>query len=214
MPTTGTCKKTGTTWSGSCVIAGSSIGTGQTLSANTQISGGLSIKNGTVNLSPGTYWITDGDLQLQNGSGATLACPSCTNGGAGVTIILTTAKPSGGTVGTLSLGSNANITLNAPSSGNFAGYVLIQDFNGLPAGTTINTTSNAQANATETLSGLVYFPDTAVTFQGTPSAAGPQCLVLVANTIGLQGNPKVATSGCANIGLNNLPTVKNVALAE
>src|SRR5262249_43727221 len=150
-----------------------------------RISGGLTIKGGTVNLSPGTYWITDGDLILGSGGG-TLQCPTCSNGGAGVTIILTTAQPSGGTVGTLTLNSLAVLNLNAPSSGTFAGMVLIQDSNGLPGGpppTTINSPSNAQANSTETLSGLVYFPKSAVTFQGTPVTTGPQCLVLVANTV-------------------------------
>jgi hypothetical protein len=214
MPTSPTCTKTGSTWSGSCKVAGSAINTGNTLSANTQISGGLSFKNGTLNLSPGTYWITDGDLVLQNGSGATLQCPTCTPGGAGVTIILTTAQASGGTVGALTLGSNANLTLNAPVSGTFAGMVLIQDSNGLPPGTTINSPSNAQANATETLTGLVYFPKSAVTFQGTSLATGPQCLLLVADTISFQGNPKLVDSGCTSAGLTNLPTVKAAVLAE
>ena len=209
MPTTPACTKSGNTWSGNCVISGSSIKSGNTLSAKTQISGGLSIKNGTVNLSPGTYWITDGDLDLQSGSGATLQCTSCTPGGSGVTIILTTAKSTNGTVGTLTLNSNANLTLNAPYSGTFAGDVLIQDSNGLPPGTTVNTTSNAQANATETLSGLEYFPKSAVTFQGTPGTSGPQCLVLVANTIGLQGNPHFVVSGCADVGLTTLPQIQS-----
>ena len=178
------------------------------------IAGGLSIKNSTVNLSPGTYWLT-GDLNLQNGSGATLECTTCTNGGAGVTIILT-APPGGGTVGTVSLGTNANPNLNAPNTGPFAGMVLIQDSNGLPAADHLPNpdTVSAQANATETLSGLVYFPQAAVTFQGTPAATGPQCLVLVANTVAMQGNPGFATSGCSGIGLNNLPIVKTVYLAE
>ena len=98
---------------GVVLIAGSSIGTGQTLSANTQISGGLSIKNGTVNLSPGTYWITDGDLQpSERQRRHPTLVTGCTSGGAGVTIILTTANTaSGGTVGTLTYGlSNATIT--------------------------------------------------------------------------------------------------------
>jgi len=219
MPTSGTCTQTGSTYSApstGCVIAASSLpNTGSyNLSGPMQISGGLTIKNGVVNLSPGTYWIADGDLVLANGTGATLECTSCTNGGAGVTIILTTARASGGTVGTLTLGSNAVLNLNAPSSGTFAGMVLIQDSNGLPTGTTIDNPANAQANSTETLSGLVYFPDTAVTFQGTPSATGPQCLVLVANTISLQGTPGFATNGCASLGLNNLPIIKTVYLAE
>jgi len=212
MPTAPACmyNNTTSTWSGNCVVAGSSINVGDTLSANTQISGGLAIKNGTVNLSLGTYWITDGNLDLQNGSSrATLQCPSCTNGGAGVTVILTTAQVSGGTVGAVTLGSNANLNLNAPSSGTFKGLVLIQDSNGLPA-----APSNAQANATETLTGLVYFPQSAITFQGTPAATGPQCLVLVANTVAMQGNPAFDTSGCGSLGLNNMPIIYAVALAE
>jgi len=183
------------------------------------IAGGLSIKNSTVDLSPGTYWLT-GDLNLQSGSGATLECTTCTNGGAGVTVILT-APPGGGTVGTMSLASNAVLNLNAPaatscSNCSFAGMVLIQDSNGLPAADHLPNpdTVSAQANATETLSGLVYFPQAAVTFQGTPAATGPQCLVLVANTVAMQGNPGFATSGCSGIGLNNLPIVKTVYLAE
>ena len=183
------------------------------------IVGGLSMKNSTVNLSPGTYWLT-GDLNLQNGSGATLECTTCSNGGAGVTIILT-APPGGGTVGTMSLASNANLNLNAPAASScsncpFAGMVLIQDSNGLPVADHLPNpdTVSAQANATETLSGLVYFPQAAVTFQGTPAASGPQCLVLVTNTLSMQGNPGFATSGCGSLGLNKLPIVKTVYLAE
>jgi Flp pilus assembly protein TadG len=215
MPTAPSCTKTASTWSGSCVVSGASINPGDTLSASTQISGGLSFKGGTVNLSPGTYWITDGDLTLgPGGGGTTLTCPTCTNGGAGVTVILTTAKPGTGTVGTVNLNSLANLNLNAPNTGTYKGLVLIQDSNNPPAGTTIDTNNTLQANATETLSGLVYFPGSAVNFQGTPAATGPQCLVLVANTVGMQGNPGFATSGCSSIGLNNLPIVKTVYLAE
>jgi hypothetical protein len=210
MPPSAACTKSGSTWSGNCVVPGGSVASGNTLSANTRISGGLSIKNGTVNLAPGTYWITDGDLDLKSGSGATLHCTTCTSGGAGVTIILTTAQASSGTVGTLTLASNANLVLNAPNTGTFAGDVVIQDSNGLPSGTTVHTTANAQANATERLTGLVYFPKTAITFQGGPDSTGPQCLVLVANTIGFQGNPTFATSGCASIGLTNLPEPKTI----
>jgi len=38
--------------------------------------------------------------------------------------------------------------------------------------------------------------------------------VLVANTVALQGNPGFATSGCPSLGLNNLPIVKTIYLAE
>jgi hypothetical protein len=209
MPTSGTCTLIGSTYtapSTGCKIAGSSLpNSGYNLSGPMQISGGLAIKNGVVNLSPGTYWITDGDLDLQNGSGATLACPTCTPGGAGVTIILTAG--SGGKIGTLTLGSNANLNLNAPSTGTFKGLAIIQDSNGLPSGTTYlhspNTVSG-QGNPTETLNGLVYFPNAAMDFYGTPSG-GNNCLVLVVNTLNLHGNPTLNSTGCSSSGLT-LPT--------
>ena len=85
----------------------------------------------------------------------------------------------------------------------------------MPPGTTYtSTTSNAQANATESLNGLVYFPNTAMTFQGTPAAGSAACLVVVVNTLTLQGNPQLNDLGCTNAGLTNLPTPKTVALTE
>jgi hypothetical protein len=210
MPTSGTCTLTGSTYTApasGCVIASSSLPNSGSynLSGPMQISGGLGIKNGTVNLSPGTYWITDGDLDLKMGSGATLACPTCTPGGAGVTIILTAG--SAGKVGTLTLGAGANLNLNAPSSGAFAGLVIIQDSNGLPSGTTYTTspdTVSGQGNPTETLNGLVYFPNAAMDFYGTPSG-GNNCLVLVVNTVNFHGNPTLSSTGCSSSGLT-LPT--------
>jgi hypothetical protein len=186
---------------------------GDTLSANTQISGGLAIKNGAIHLQPGTYWITDGDLDLQMGSGATLDCPTCTPGGAGVTVILTTAKASGGQVGTLTLAANANLNLNAPSTGTFKGLAIIQDSNGLPSGTTYTTnpdTVSGQGNPTETLNGLVYFPNASMDFYGTPSG-GNNCLVLVVKTLNFHGNPTLNSTGCSSSGLT-LPTP--IVLAE
>ena len=204
------------TYPGNCNVNGSTLTQNNIiLSAGTQISGGVSIKGQTVNLSPGTYWITDGDLTLgPGGGGSTLECTTCTSGAAGVTVILTTAQSSGGIVGTLTLNSNANLNLNAPSTGTFAGMVLIQDSNGLPSKTTIDSPGNAQANATEALNGLVYFPESALTFQGGPDTGAATCLVLLVNTVTLQGTPNFNDSGCANAGLTNLPAVKTVTLAE
>jgi hypothetical protein len=67
MPTAPPCVKMGATFNGNCVVSGSTINAAGnvTLSANTQITGPWNIKNETVDLSPGTYWVTDGDLNLQ-----------------------------------------------------------------------------------------------------------------------------------------------------
>jgi len=78
MPTTA-C----TTTTGNCVVqSNSSLLNGNvTLSANTQIhvvGGTWEIKNQTVNLSPGTYWVSDGDLKL--GANGILECTACNIG--------------------------------------------------------------------------------------------------------------------------------------
>jgi hypothetical protein len=182
---------------------------------NTEITGGWSIQNETVNLAPGTYWITDGDLAL--GSLATLECTACVPGGAGVTIILTTAKANGGTVGNVTEQSNPTIdSLNAPGSGTFQNLLLIQDSNQLPSGTKIAPGgSTFQGTPGATLNGLVYFPDSALNFQGNPATGNSSCLLTVANTLTLKGNPTVlATTGCPTTGPGAKKTVFTVALVE
>jgi len=183
--------------------------------------GGLDIKKATVNLAPGTYWITDGDLTLESNS--VLECTTCVAGGAGVTIILTTAQASGGIVGNVTQQSNAVVdNLNAPNSGTFAGLLLIQDSNGLPTGTTYTKDcgstnppcSTFQGTPGQTLNGLVYFPNTDMTFQGNPTTGSNSCLMVVANTVKLAGNSSLATSGCVSGGPGSPPTVSTVALAE
>lgn len=208
MPTSPACTYTKPNWTGNCVVNGSSINAGDTLSANTQIAGGFKV-SGTVNLSPGTYWITNGDLNIKN---ATLECTSCTPGGAGVTIIFTTTQASGGTVGGIILDSGGNLILNAPSTGTFAGMVLIQDSWGVPGSPTFDN-STQQGSPTERLTGLVYFPASQVDFAGNPSATGPQCLILVVGALAETGNPSLASSGCSSAGLTILPGTK-VTLAE
>lgn len=232
MPTSPTCTTTPNTStnkvsvSGSCSIAGSAIappknGGTVNMSGNTEITGNWNIQNETVNLAPGTYWITDGNLAL--GSNSTLECTACVPGGAGVTIILTTAKSSGGTVGNVTQQANAIIdSLNAPGSGTFDNLLLIQDSNGLPSGTTFTTPGNCKTSCStfqgspgQTLDGLVYFPNTALTFQGNPTTGNTSCLLTVANTLTLAGNTTVmATTGCPTSGPGGVHQIKTVALVQ
>ena len=197
------------TYAGNCTVAGSSLSKSNIiLSGNTVITGGLTVA-GTVNISPGTYWITDGDLNIK---GTTLECTSCTLGGAGVTVIFTTLA-SKGTVGGINLGpGGGTMILNAPKTGTFAGMVLIQDAWGLPSTVTVDN-STAQGTPNETLSGLVYFPGSTMDFAGTPASTGPQCLLLVVGALAETGTPSLNTTGCSSVGLTLLPGTK-VALAE
>lgn len=201
-----------TSYAGKCSIAGTSLTAPQILlSPNTRISGSWKITSGqTVDLSPGTYWLT-GNLTLQ--SLAVLKCSSCDNAkGTGVTIILTTQT---GKIGAVSVASNATLILNAPNSGPFAGLAIIQDSNRLPPGTTY-TSSQSTIGGTPraTLNGLVYFPNSSLTFHGAPSATGPQCLLLVIKTLDIDAASRLEAGGCGDAGLGNLPVIDTVAVAE
>jgi hypothetical protein len=216
MPTTPNCQSKisgyAAIYAGNCAIPGKSLTDPQILlSANTRISGSWRITSGqTVDLSPGTYWVT-GNLTLQ--SRAVLECSTCDNvKGAGVTIILTAQTSK---IGAVSVASNATLTLNAPNSGPFAGLAIIQDSNRLPPGTTY-TSSQSTIGGTPraTLNGLVYFPNSSMTFHGATSATGPQCLLLVIKTLDIDAASRLEAGGCGQAGLGNLPVVDTVAVAE
>ena len=163
----------------------------------------------TVDLSPGTYWLT-GNLKVE--PTGVLKCSACDNvNGIGVTIILTTRMS---TIGYVSI-TDGIVNLNAPGSGPFAGLVMVQDANGLPPGTTYQSThSRITGGFGATLNGLVYFPNSSMIFHGNPSATGPKCLLLVVNWLKVDANSSLDSSGCASAGLATLPTVSTVALAE
>jgi hypothetical protein len=201
-----------TIYSGNCVISGTSLTQQENLlSAGTQVSGSWNITSGqTVDLSPGTYWVT-GNLTVQ--SGGVLKCSTCDNiKGTGVTIILTAQSNK---IGALSVAPSALLNLNAPSSGPFAGLVLVQDSNDLPPGTTYTSGhSTVGGGPNTTLNGLVYFPKSSMTFHGTPSAAGPHCLLLVVGTVKVDATSHLEADGCISAGLTVLPPISTVALVE
>ncbi len=134
---------------------------------------GLKISPGqtqTIDLAPGTYWV-NGDLTIP--PTATLRCSTCDNlKGTGVTIILP---------GRASI-SGAPITLNAPSSGPFAGLLMVQDVDDVPP----SPGSQISGGPGATLNGLIYFPKSSMTFHGNPSATGPKCLILVINWLNVE----------------------------
>ena len=216
MPTASICipKTSGniTIYAGNCEIPGKSLTSLQILlSANTRISGSWHIELGqTVDLSPGTYWVT-GNLTIQ--SLGVLKCSTCDNTkGTGITIILTAQTNK---IGAISVAPNAMFTLNAPRSGPFAGVAIIQDSNGLPPGTSYTSNHSTIGGAPgATLNGLVYFPNSSMTFHGEPSATGPHCLLLVVKTLDIDAASRLEAGGCAAAGLGDLPVISAVAVAE
>jgi Putative Flp pilus-assembly TadE/G-like len=175
--------------------------------ANSQICGGLPVDGTTVDLLPGTYWITDGDLTLQSNAG--LKCSTCDSAnGTGVTIILTMGTA--GIVGNVKIPSSATVTLQAPNSGTYSGLLFVQDPLAISSGGT--TPDNAfLGGPAMSLTGLLYFPTTTVAFAGNP---GPPCTVLISYKAVIQGNSNFTRAGCSSAGLTILPTVNTVALGE
>jgi hypothetical protein len=220
-PGTTTVVRGGVTWSQyptGCTLTQSGSVLNQSniiLSANTRLSGGIQIKNQTVDLSPGTYWIDNGDLQLGPGGGTSLLeCSTCNGTNLGVTIIFTTTGPPN-KIGTVTMqSSSAQIgSLNAPNSGTFKGLLFVQD---TVAGATYSTSGTLQGGASAALNGtgLVYFPHTDLTFQGTPQLGTNGCLVVVANQVTVAGDSTLSATGCSSAGLGNAPIVKTVSLTE
>ena len=150
----------------------------------------------TVDLSPGTYWLT-GNLTVE--ATGTLQCLSCT--------IVLTRNTTGSTVGNVDILSGATVTLQAPNSGMFSGILFIQD----PLALSSGSTNGFEGGLSMKLTGLLYFPKTTVAFQGNPGAA---CTLLVVNQVSIVGASDFSTSGCPGGGLAKLPTVNTVVLAE
>jgi hypothetical protein len=219
MPTTlcGAPKQQGSTYtySPNCVITGSALSSLCTictidLSGGNVINGGLSLSGViiTLNLSPGTYWFNNGPLYL-NGD-INFNCQGCAADGAGVTLIFTTTSSTGGTIGSFTeIGNVTNGTFYAPSSGTYAGYLMLQD---TVAGVTPSSSSST-GNIGFTGSGLLYFPNSALPFTGNISTAA-NCLVAVAQQFTFTGNLGLNSSGCPAAGLATVPTLYTVTLVE
>ena len=160
----------------------------------------------TATVSNGVIWITDGDMALD--SNGVLECTTCNAAtGVGVTIIFTAGPLN--KIGAPTMQSNPTIdNLNAPTSGTYTGLLMVQD---TVAGATYTTGATFQGTPGQTLSGLIYTPNSNLLFQGNPSVTD-NCLLAVANQLSLTGNPSLAAGGCP--ATFPLPEVKNVALAS
>ena len=148
--------------------------------------GGMSFgANAIVDLTPGVYYVTNGDFSIA--SAATVTCM---------------------TIGNAQIRMGATVTLQAPNSGPFSGLLFVQD----PLAAGSEEPDNAfEGGPGMNLTGLLYFPNATVGFRGNPSAT---CTLLVASQVTIDSSSRLSTSGCGTAGLTNLPTVYTVALAE
>ncbi len=173
----------------------SCINGNQTINSNGKIntlnpgcySGSITVNAGaTLDLTPGIYYL-EGALSVAGN--ATLSCSTCT-GGQGVTLVFT---GSGKNWGTASIGSNANVTLTAPSSGPTKGIVMYGDRN-MPVGTAFNLTGGG----TQNFNGAIDLPKAALNFSGG-NGTSTSCTQIIADTVTFSGTSNLQVN-CAALG--------------
>ena len=150
-------------------------------------SGSITVNAGaSLNLSPGIYYLDGTNISVAGNATIT---------GTGVTLVFT---GSGSEWGTASIGSNANVTLTAPSSGPTQGIVFYGDRK-MPVGTDFNLTGGG----TQNFGGAIYLPKAKLKFSGG-NGTTTSCTKIIADTIAFSGtsNLKVdcAALGTATIG--------------
>jgi hypothetical protein len=144
--------------------------------------GDISVNAGaTVTLSPGIYYFSGANLSVAGNATIT---------GSGVTLIFT---GSGNNWGSATIGSNANVTLTAPTSGVTKGIVMYGDRN-MPVGTAFSL----EGGGTQNFGGAIDLPKAALKFSGG-NGTTTSCTQIIADTITFTGSSNVQVN-CAALG--------------
>jgi Flp pilus assembly protein TadG len=145
----------------------------------------LSVKT-TVTLSPGTYYIDRGSLQVNGG--ATLQ-------GSGVTLVFTSSNGHNYAGATINGGATVNLT--APTSGTFSGIAIYGD-RGMPTGTKYSFNGGSGQG----FGGAVYLPKGAIDYSGGGNV-NTTCTQVIGDTVNFSGNSTLAVN-CSNYGTKNI----------
>lgn len=151
--------------------------------------GGLDL-SGTVNLTPGVYVVSGGELRINANAHVN---------GSGVTFFLTNGA-------TVHFNGSAEINLSAPTSGPYAGVLMYGDRDQGNAENIFNGTADSL------LTGALYFPTQQVTHNGNFSGVNG-CMRIVSKAIDLRGNAGFNTN-CEGTGLDAINVPGSVRLVE
>ncbi|WP_324402027.1 TadE/TadG family type IV pilus assembly protein [Bradyrhizobium sp.] len=146
--------------------------------------GDVSVNAGaTLTLDPGIYYFNGANLSVAGNASIT---------GNGVTLIFT---GSGNNWGSATIGSNANVTLTAPTSGTTQGIVMYSDRN-MPVGTAFSL----EGGGTQNFGGAIDLQNAALKFSGG-NGTTTSCTQIIADTITFTGSSNVQVN-CAALGTN------------
>lgn len=135
----------------------------------------------TLTLNPGIYYFNGANLSVAGNATIT---------GSGVTLVFT---GSGSNWGSATIGSNANVTLTAPSSGTTQGIVMYGDRN-MPVGTAFSL----EGGGTQNFGGAIDLPKANLKFSGG-NGTTTSCTQIIADTITFTGSSNVQVN-CAALG--------------
>ncbi len=131
--------------------------------------GGIIIGNGsTAVFNPGTYIINGGGIQFGGGSTIT---------GNGVMFYLTGTNA---TYASVTMANGVTVTLSAETSGSYVGVLFYQN-----RSITSSSVATFAGGSSDTLTGTLYFPTTAVSFSNGASGGGNTAIV--ADTVTFSG---------------------------
>jgi hypothetical protein len=104
--------------------------------------------------------------------------------------------------GGISLNGSADFNISAPTTGTFAGMLMIG-----PKGATSSVSING--DAASSMTGNIYFPDASVSYLGNFTGTNG-CMHIVADTVHWTGNTTVGIN-CSAYGMGPIP-IGNVVL--
>jgi Flp pilus assembly protein TadG len=159
--------------------------------------GGIKITgNANVTFSPGTYILAGGGLSVTGNS---------TLSGTGITFY--NSKATGYAYSPINLTGNERANLSAPTSGTLEGFLFFQDPSIAVGAAGITVVGNSSSS----FDGIVYSPNTAITYVGNSSGSG--YTILVGYTISVTGN-SAFTIGSNYSSLAHGAPIKSSALYE
>jgi hypothetical protein len=104
----------------------------------------------------------------------------------------------------LSMNGNATVNLSAPTSGPYSGILFFGDRS------VSGNTYSFNGTASSVMTGALYFPTEAVSYNGNFSGANG-CTQIVADTVSWSGNANFNVN-CSSYGMSPIPALQAVKL--
>ena len=207
---------------GSCTSQDWGTGSNADVYPGTYCSGLTITGKSNVYLRAGTYFVADGNLTISSDNN--VSCSDCgpqADGTVkGVTFVLTqtSSSLSDVAIGGVTITSENNITLNAPSTGTYAGVLFYQDrratVGAMNSATKIFTVSSLN-NAT--LTGAIYFPNNRIAISSVNNFGGSAstgCTIWIGRYIQFQSFNNNYKGGCATYNTTPVGITTNTTVTK